>query len=57
MRKQSKMDSQLKNYQVLKNGKPTGVTGTLDFIVKAIQSMEKSLDRFTQHSPYTIAKI
>ena len=51
------MDSQLKNYQVLKNGKPTGVTGTLDFIVKAIQSMEKSLDRFTQHSPYTIAKI
>ena len=50
------MDTQLNNYQVLRNGKPTGVTGTLDFIVKAIRNMEKSLDRFTQHSPYTIGK-
>ena len=58
MKKQSKMDSQLNNYIVLKNGvdmqfKPR----TLENAVKLIQMLEEGMDRLTQHSPYTITRI
>jgi hypothetical protein len=52
------MDTQLKNYEVLKNGKPMGsFIGTLDQCIKAIQLLESGLDRYTQHSPYTVGRI
>ena len=52
------MDTQLNNYRVLKNGKSMGsFIGTLDQCVKAIRILEASLDRYTQHSPYTIGRI
>ena len=51
------MDTQLANYRVLKNGKSMGsFIGTLDQCVKAIRILEASLDRYTQHSPYTIER-
>ena len=52
------MDTQLKNYQVLKNGKSMGsFIGTLDQCIKAIQLLESGLDRYAQHSPYTVGRI
>jgi hypothetical protein len=52
------MDTQLKNYIVLKSGKSMGsFIGTLDQCIKAIQLLESGLDRYTQHSPYTIGRI
>ena len=51
------MDTQLNNYQVLKNGKSMGsFIGTLDQCVKAIRILEKDIDRLLHHSPYTIGK-
>ena len=52
------MDTQLKNYQVLKNGKPLeGSIGTLNQVVAHIRLLETYLNRLKQHSPYTIAKV
>lgn len=45
------------SYQILKNGEPAGIVGTLDYIVNAIRNLESDLDRVTEHSPYTIALI
>ena len=42
------------SYQILKNGEPAGIVGTLDYIVNAIRNLESNLDRATEHSPYTI---
>ena len=52
------MDTQLNNYTVLKGGKPMGsFIGTLNQCVEAIRILESDLDRYAQHSPYTIGKI
>jgi hypothetical protein len=45
------------SYQILKNGEPAGIIGTLDYIVNAIRNLESNLDRVTEHSPYTIALV
>ena len=50
------MDTQLKNYEVLKNGKNMGFVGTLEEMVKYIRFLESFLDRSKDHSPYTIGK-
>ena len=47
----------MNSYQILKNGEPAGVVGTLDYIVKAIRNLEENLDRASEHSPYTIARV
>lgn len=47
----------MNSYQILKNGEPAGVVGTLDYIVKAIRNLEENLDRLNEHSPYTIARV
>ena len=51
------MDTQLKNYEVLKHGKNMGFGGTLEEMVKYIRFLESFIDRSTEHSPYTIGKI
>ncbi len=52
------MDTQLQNYQALKNGVPVPMSkGTLQEVVDWIRVLESGLDRYTQHSPYTIARI
>jgi len=45
------------SYQILKNGEPAGIVGTLDYIVNAIRNLESNLDRASEHSPYTIELI
>jgi len=50
------MDSQLNNYQVLRNGKVLSPAMTLEKCVQTIRILEQRLDRLTQHSPYTIGK-
>ena len=47
----------MESYQILKNGQPAGIVGTLDYIVKAIRNLEENLDRLSEHSPYTIARV
>ena len=45
-------------YEILKNGKSTGLrTNDLDLIVATIRQLESSIDRLTEHSPYTIGKV
>ena len=51
------MDTQLKNYEVLKNGKNMGFVGTLEEMVKYIRFLESFLDRSKEHSPYTIGRL
>lgn len=48
------MNKTMTSYQILKNGEPAGIVGTLDYIVNAIRNLESDLDRVTEHSPYTI---
>ena len=51
------MDTQLANYIILKNGVDMQlVPRTLDQAIKLIQMFEAGMNRFTQHSPYTIVK-
>ena len=50
------MDTQLNNYEVLKNGKSVGVIGTLEMVIHVIRNLESMIDRATQHSPYTIGR-
>lgn len=45
------------SYQILKNGEPAGIIGTLDYIVNAIRLLESNLDRSVVHSPYTIRSV
>ena len=45
------------SYQILKNGEPAGIVGTLYYIVNAIRNLESNLDRASEHSPYTIGLI
>jgi hypothetical protein len=47
----------MKSYQILKNGQPAGIVGTLDYIVNAIRNLESNLNRAVDHSPYTIALV
>jgi len=47
----------MKTYQVLKNGEPLGIIGTLEYIIIAIRGLEESLNRLENHSPYTIEKV
>jgi hypothetical protein len=51
------MDTQLKNYEVLKSGKNMGYVGTLEEMIKYIRFLESFLDRSKEHSPYTIGRI
>jgi hypothetical protein len=51
------MNKTMTSYQILKNGEPAGIVGTLDYIVSAIRNLESNLDRATEHSPYTIALV
>jgi hypothetical protein len=41
-------------YKVLKNGKPCGITGSLEYVVDEIRKLESNLDRSREHSPFTI---
>ena len=51
------MDTQMNNYQILKNGKPlVGSIGTLNQVISHIRLLEAYIDRMKQHSPYTIAR-
>ena len=50
------MDTQLNNYQVLKNGKGISPAMTLEKCVQAVRILEKNIDRLLHHSPYTIGK-
>ena len=56
------MDSQLNNYVILKNGKPfvdsegKKLLYTLNAAVEMVKIMEFGLDRYKNHSPYTIGK-
>jgi len=45
----------INGYKVLKNGKPCGITGSLEYVVDAIRKLESNLDRSREHSPFTIA--
>jgi len=51
------MDTQLNNYQVLKNGKPMAIVGTLEEIVRIVRNFEVGINRHLHHSPYTIGRI
>lgn len=52
------MDTQMENYQILKNGKPLAESiGTLNQVVAHIRLLESHLNRLRQHSPYTISKV
>ena len=53
------MDTQLKNYIILKNGKrlETFRPDTLEMAVQAVRQLEAMMDRYTQHSPYTIGRL
>jgi len=50
------MDTQLNNYQVLKNGKGISPAMTLEKCVQAVRILEMRIDRLLHHSPYTIGK-
>ena len=47
----------MKSYQILKNGEPAGIVGTLDYIVNAIRNLESNLNRASEHSPFTVALV
>jgi hypothetical protein len=48
----------MKTYQVLKNGKPLPMSkGNLKEVVDHIRILEDGLDRYKEHSPYTIGLI
>ena len=53
----NKQNTKMKSYQILKNGEPAGIVGTLDYIVNAIRNLESNLNRAVNHSPYTIALV
>ena len=42
-------------YQVLRDGEPLkGSEGSLQKVIALIRYLEMDMDRFTQHSPFTI---
>jgi len=43
-------------YTVLKNTTPIINADNMETAIRFIQSLERSLDRSTDHSPYTIVK-
>lgn len=51
------MNKTMTSYQILKNGEPAGIVGTLDYIINAIRLLESNLNRSAIHSPYTIGLI
>ena len=51
------MQTEMKNYEVLKNGEPTGVIGAIELVVHVIRHLEAIIDRSKEHSPYTIGKV
>ncbi len=46
----------MKKFEVLKNGKPTGVIGDIELVVHVIRHLESMIDRSKEHSPYTIGQ-
>jgi len=56
------MDSQLNNYVILKHGKALRASDgtkdlyTLNAAVEMIKILERNIDRYASHSPYTIGK-
>jgi hypothetical protein len=46
----------MKNYEVLKNGKSIGISGSLSLVVEAIRDLESEMNRLAEHSPYTIGQ-
>jgi len=51
------MDTQLNNYQVLRNGKSISPAMTLEKCVQAVRILEQKIDRVLHHSPYTIGRV
>jgi hypothetical protein len=52
------MDTQLKNYIILKNGNRMDFTPRdLNGAIRIIRQLESHINRLTEHSPYTITKI
>ncbi len=47
----------MEQYEVLKNGKSTGVVGSMELVVHVIRNLEAMIDRAKEHSPYTIGKV
>ena len=43
-------------YKILKNGEAIAETNDLATAIKIVQTLESSLIRFTDHSPYSIDK-
>jgi hypothetical protein len=43
-------------FKVLNKDTAVAVTETLNEAITIVRSLEAGLDRFTQHSPYTIVK-
>ena len=58
-RKSSRAINQRKiMYEVLRNGTPMkNSQGNLQQVVALIRLLETDIDRFTQHSPFTIGKV
>ena len=51
------MDTQLKNYIILKNGNQMDFTARdLNGAIKIIRQLESHINRLTEHSPYTIGQ-
>jgi len=51
------MQTEMKNYEVLKNGKSIGLEGTLRVVIELIRDLESDMNRLTEHSPYTIGQV
>jgi len=52
------MDTQLKNYIILKNGNQMDFTPRdLNGAIKIIRQLESHINRLTEHSPYTIGRL
>jgi hypothetical protein len=52
------MDTQLKNYIILKNGNQMDFTARdLNGAIKIIRQLESHINRLTEHSPYTIGRL
>lgn len=46
----------METFQILKNGKPMGIQGNFEYILIVIRGLEESINRLTEHSPYTISR-
>ena len=46
----------METFQILKNGEPMGIQGNFEYILIVIRGLEESINRLTEHSPYTISR-